>query len=40
MSDADECTRALEIALTAMKPPLDVYEGILRLIAAFVPYGK
>lgn len=38
--DAEECTRALERALAAMKPPLDVYEGILQLIAKFVPFGE
>lgn len=36
--NADECTAALERALVAMEPPLDVYDCILRLIAEFVPY--
>lgn len=36
--NADECVRALQTAtLQATDPPLDVYEGILRLIAEFVP---
>lgn len=35
---ADECVRALEKALVAMDTALEVYEGILRIIAAFVPY--
>lgn len=38
--DADECVKALEKALEAMHPPIDVYEGILCLIAEFVSYGK
>lgn len=38
--DADECARALEDALEAMDPPIDVHEGILRLIAELVPYGE
>lgn len=38
--NADECAKALERALAAMNPPLDIYEGILQLIAAFVPYGR
>lgn len=39
ISSADECTKAIERALAAMDPPLDVYEGIVKLIAEFVPYG-
>lgn len=38
--NADECTQALERALEAMDPPLDVHAGILRLIANLVPYGE
>lgn len=38
--NADECTNALVAALQAVDPDLDVYEAILRIIAAFVPYGK
>lgn len=38
--NADECVRALEQATQAMEPPLDVFEGILSLIAEFVPYGE
>lgn len=37
--DVDECVKALEVAVEAMDPPLDVFGGILRLIAEFVPYG-
>lgn len=42
ISSADECTRALERALEAMNPPFDddVHEGIISLIANFVPYGE
>lgn len=38
--NADECVDALSRALEAMEPPLDVYEGILRTIAEFTPYGE
>lgn len=38
--NVDECARALEQALEAMKPPLDVFAGILRLIGGFVSYGE
>lgn len=37
--DADECSRAIEAALEAMDPPIEVYGGIVRLIAELVPYG-
>lgn len=37
--NADECARAIDAALEAMDPPIDVFEGILKLIAKFVPYG-
>lgn len=37
--EANECTDALIVAVEAMQPPIDVYRGILRLIAEFVPYG-
>lgn len=33
--NADECARALERATRAMNPPLEVYEGILQVIAGF-----
>lgn len=39
-NNADECAKAINRALEAMEPPLDVYEGIVHLIAAFVSYGK
>lgn len=35
----DDCAQAIERAL-AMDPPIEVFAGILRLIAAFVPFGK
>lgn len=38
--NAEECVQALAAALEAIDPSLDVYEGILQLIAEFVPYGK
>lgn len=37
--NANECAQAIESALTTMDPPLEVYEGIVRLIAEFVSYG-
>lgn len=37
--NADECVAALVSALDAIDPALDVYEGIVRIIAEFVPYG-
>lgn len=38
---ADECAKAIEEALEAMDPPLEVFEGILRLIAEFAqPHGE
>lgn len=37
--DADECARAIQRALAAMDPPIDVYEGIVKLIADFLSYG-
>lgn len=37
----DECVRTIEAALEAMSPPIEVYDGILRLIAEFAePCGK
>lgn len=33
--DVDECSRAIEAALAAMDPPMEAYEGILKLIAEF-----
>lgn len=38
--NADELVDALSAALDATEPPLEVYEGLLRLIAKFVPFGK
>lgn len=38
--DADECVTALVQALETIDPPLDVFEGILRIIAGFLPYGE
>lgn len=42
--NADECATAIERATRAMDPPLEVYEGILQLIAVFAgppyPYGE
>lgn len=38
--NADECVKALERALEAMNPPLEVFGGILKLIAELVPYGE
>lgn len=38
--DADECAKAIERALAAMEPPLEVYEGMVKIIVAFVPYGE
>lgn len=37
--DEKECTDVLSAVLATMKPPIDVYEGILCLIATFVPFG-
>lgn len=34
-TSVDECARAIEGALVAMNPPIEVYGGILRLIAQF-----
>lgn len=39
IQNADECVAALTSTLDAIEPALDVYEGILRIIAEFVPYG-
>ena len=40
-TSVDECARALEDALAAMDPPIDVYEGILKFIGELAqPYGK
>lgn len=39
IANADECARALDAALVMVDAELDVFEGILRLIAAYVPYG-
>lgn len=37
---AEECVGAMESALDAMDPPIDVYECVLKLIAEFVePYS-
>lgn len=37
--NADDCARALEMAIQVMDPPLEVYNGILRRIADFAgPY--
>lgn len=38
--NADDCVRALERALESMQPPVEVFAGILRLIAEYVPYGE
>lgn len=39
--DSDECARAIDAALQAMNPPIEVHEGILTLIAKYAkPYGK
>lgn len=35
ISNADECARAIERALAAMDPPLEVFGGVLTLIAEF-----
>lgn len=40
VSNALECAKALERALEALYPSLDVYEGVLLLIAEFVPYSE
>lgn len=38
--DVEKCAQAIERALTSMKPPLEVYEGILKLFVEFEkPYG-
>lgn len=34
-TSADESVEAIEASLEAMDPPIDVYEGILKLIAEF-----
>lgn len=36
--NVDECVRALQTAVAEMERPLEVYIGILRLIAQLVPY--
>lgn len=37
----DECARYIEAALEALDPPLDVFGGILILIAEFAqPHGE
>ena len=33
--DVEECARVIERALEAMDPPIEIYTGILRLIAEF-----
>lgn len=38
--DVDECARAIESALEAMDPPIEVFSGILTLIELAQPYGK
>lgn len=39
--DVDECARLIEEALASMDPPIDVYSGILKLIAEFAqPHGE
>lgn len=38
--NAEECAQAIESALIAMDPPLEVFDGIVRLIAELVPYGE
>lgn len=38
--NTDDCVQALERAMGAMNPPLEVFEGILQLIAEFVPYRE
>lgn len=38
--DATERAKALERALAAMNPPLEVYESILELIAEYFTYGE
>lgn len=38
--NADDCVQALQSALAVMDSPLEIYEGVLQLIAEFVPYGK
>lgn len=37
--NADGCVRALDAAVAAMDPEMEVHKGILHLIADFVPYG-
>ena len=39
VAHTDECIAALTAALEAMRPPIDVHDGVLRIIAAFVPYN-
>lgn len=40
-TSADECAQAIETALAAMDPPIEVYEGIIKLIAELArPYGE
>lgn len=38
--NAAECTRVLADAIDQQQPDLEVFDGILRLIAAFVPFGE
>lgn len=38
--NAEDCARAIVRGVQAMGLLLDVHQGILRLIAEFVPYGE
>lgn len=39
--DADVCAQVIESALAVMDPPLEVFEGVLKLIAEYAqPYGE
>lgn len=40
VNSAEECAQAIRKALTSMDPPLDVFDGVVRLIAHHVPYVK
>lgn len=40
-TSADECARAIDSALATMDPPLEVFGGVVRLIAEFAqPWRK
>lgn len=34
-NSAEECAQAIESALAAMNPPLEVFGGVVKLIAEF-----